>query len=568
MVNGSIAVAYDKDFHVTSKTIGNRTPIPFSYDDDGLLTSAGVETISRDASNGRVTGTSAGLISDTLQYDEFGQVSDYVASLSGAPMFSEHYTRDAAGRITAIHETNGSSTTTRAYGYDDAGRLAIVTENGASVASYTYDVNSNRLSRATASGIQSGTYDDQDRVTSYGGATFSYNANGEIVSKTAPAGVTSYRYDSFGNLVGVTLPNGLVIDYILDGKNRRVAKKVNGSVTQKFLYSDGLRPIAQLAPDDSIVYQFLYAEKASAPSLIIGNGGTYRVITDHLGSPRGIIDIATGASLEYLAYDEFGNVAIDTAPGFQPYGFAGGLYDPNTHLVHFGARDYDPSLGRFLTRDPIGFAGGQANVYDYAANDPVNFVDPSGLLFGGAVNAGEAYGESALDQYAEWATDPNASVAQRVLSTVGGAFSALWTKCTSDATFTTLVTAATLGGAAEVEAEANVTRGFHATNPANVDSILENGLRESGGGRLGSGVYVSDSSEGATAEYLFHNPGGPAPTVLTVQYDPGVNYLIDTPSTVTQGPLPFAADTISAESARLPGAVNTVIRNGSATVLP
>ncbi|HJW94096.1 MAG TPA: RHS repeat-associated core domain-containing protein, partial [Thermoanaerobaculia bacterium] len=334
-----------------------------------------------------------------------------------------------------------------AYGYDDAGRLAIVTENGASVASYTYDVNSNRLSRATASGTQSGTYDDQDRVTSYGGATFSYNANGEIVTKTAPAGVTSYRYDSFGNLVGVTLPNGLVIDYVLDGKNRRVAKKVNGTVTQKFLYSDGLRPIAQLAPDDSIVYQFLYAEKASAPSLIIGNGGTYRVITDHLGSPRGIIDIATGTSLEYLVYDEFGNVAIDTAPGFQPYGFAGGLYDPDTHLVHFGARDYDPSLGRFLTRDPIGFAGGQANVYDYATNDPVNFIDPSGLM------PGDKAGADAQQQYVETLTDPNASIAAKVLAGIGGAFASLWTPCTSDATFTVLITAATLGTGSGLAAE-------------------------------------------------------------------------------------------------------------------
>jgi len=439
VVSGTIGFAYDNDFRITKKTIGTNAPITYGYDGDGLLSSVGVETIARDAGNGRVVGTTAGLISDTRNYDEFGQPSDYTALLSGSPFFAEHYTRDAAGRITAISETIGSTTTTRAYGYDDAGRLAVVTQNGATVGRYTYDVNSNRLAHVAASGTEAGTYDDQDRIVNYGQYTFQYNANGEITSRTSPTGTTSYRYDAFGDLVGVALPNGTVIDYVLDGRNRRVAKKVNGAITQKFLYGDGLRPIAQLAPDDSVVYQFLYAERASAPSLIVGAGGTYRVIADHLGSPRGIVDIATGASLQYLAYDEFGNMTTDTAPGFQPYGFAGGLYDPDTHLVHFGAREYAPSLGRFLTRDPIGFAGGQSNVYDYAANDPVNFIDPSGLM------PGDESGGVSQAFYADILTDPNASTATKVLAGIGGAFSSLWTPCTSDATFTVLLTAATLG---------------------------------------------------------------------------------------------------------------------------
>jgi len=292
----------------------------------------------------------------------------------------------------------------------------------------------------TAGSTQTGSYDEQDRVTSYGGYTFTYTANGEIESKTGPAGTTTYRYDPFGNLAGVTLPSGTVVDYILDGRHRRVAKKVNGTVTQKFLYADGLRPIAQLAADDSLVYQFLYAERSNAPSLIIGPSGTYRVVSNHLGSPRAIIDIATGASLR-SSYDEFGNVTSDTNPAFQPFAFAGGLYDSDTHLVHFGAREYDATLGRFTSRDPLGFGGGQANVYDYAANDPINFVDPSGLLFGGSVDAGEEYGSDAVDQYADWLTDPNAGFWQKFGSAIGGTFAALWTPCTSDATFNTLLIA-------------------------------------------------------------------------------------------------------------------------------
>jgi RHS repeat-associated protein len=79
-----------------------------------------------------------------------------------------------------------------------------------------------------------------------------------------------------------------------------------------------------------------------------------------------------------IDYDEFGIVLSDTAPGFQPFGFAGGLYDPDTGLVRFGARDYDAVTGRWTAKDPIRFAGGDTNLYMYARNDPMNARDPRG----------------------------------------------------------------------------------------------------------------------------------------------------------------------------------------------
>ncbi len=70
---------------------------------------------------------------------------------------------------------------------------------------------------------------------------------------------------------------------------------------------------------------------------------------------------------------------MDTNPGFQPFGFAGGIYDPHTKLVRFGARDYDAETGRWTAKDPIGFGGGDTNLYGYVVNDPVDFIDLQGL---------------------------------------------------------------------------------------------------------------------------------------------------------------------------------------------
>ncbi|MCC6554189.1 MAG: RHS repeat-associated core domain-containing protein, partial [Polyangiaceae bacterium] len=116
----------------------------------------------------------------------------------------------------------------------------------------------------------------------------------------------------------------------------------------------------------------------NVPDLMIKGGATYRIITDRLGSVRLVIDAATGAVAQRIDYDEFGRVLLDTSPGFQPFGFAGGLYDPETGLVRFGARDYEAEIGRWTAKDPLLFGGGDSNLYVYAGNDPVNNQDPAG----------------------------------------------------------------------------------------------------------------------------------------------------------------------------------------------
>ncbi|HEX9781100.1 MAG TPA: RHS repeat-associated core domain-containing protein, partial [bacterium] len=83
--------------------------------------------------------------------------------------------------------------------------------------------------------------------------------------------------------------------------------------------------------------------------------------------------------VQEMAYDEFGRVLADSNPGFQPFGFAGGLYDSHTKLTRFGARDYDAVTGRWTSKDPIGFSGKNPNFYNYCINDPINTLDLIGL---------------------------------------------------------------------------------------------------------------------------------------------------------------------------------------------
>jgi RHS repeat-associated protein len=113
--------------------------------------------------------------------------------------------------------------------------------------------------------------------------------------------------------------------------------------------------------------------------MVMTDGTVYRLITDHLGSVRLVVNAETGQVVQRMDYDAFGRVLEDTNPGFQPFGFAGGLYDDDTGLVRFGARDYDAHSGRWTAKDPILFGAGAANLYQYVNGNPVNLIDPTGL---------------------------------------------------------------------------------------------------------------------------------------------------------------------------------------------
>jgi len=375
-IAGSVGFAYDNDFRVSSVTVNGANPVAYAYDPDSLLTQAGSLTLTRSAQNGLLTGSTLGTVADQWDYNGFGEPDGYTASHGGSPLIAIAYTRDKLGRIAEKTETVGGATTTYAYGYDLAGRLVEVKKDGLVQTTWAYDGNGNRTQ---VNGAVIAHYDDQDRLTDYAGATYAYTANGELRTKTEGASVTQYDYDVLGNLRQVVLPNGTRIDYLTDGRNRRIGKRINDTLVQGFLYQDQLKPVAELDDAGNVVSRFVYATHVKVPDTMVKGGVTYRIVTDHLGSPRLVVNSVSGAVVQRMDYDAWGSVLVDTNPGFQPFGFAGGLYDRDTGLVRFGARDYDAGVGRWLAKDPIGFEGAETDVFTYTSNDPVQLGDATGM---------------------------------------------------------------------------------------------------------------------------------------------------------------------------------------------
>jgi len=382
---GQVSQDFDSDFFLISESV-NGNAIGFDYDNDGLLTRAGVVSLTRESGSGLLAGTTLGLVSETIDYNDFAEPVQRQVEVNSNPLIALDFNRDKLGRIDELAETIGGSTVTLAYSYDTAGRLIEVRQSDVTIESYTYDANSNHIQSTTAAGTIDYSYDNQDRLIETTGPTgttsYAYTNAGELESKTNPGGITSYDYDAAGNLRQVVLPNGSIIDYLIDGLDRRVGKQVNGEVVKGWLYRDLLNPVAELDGDGNVVTRFVYGERANVPSYMIRDGKTYRIVTDHLGSPRLVIDASTGEVVQQMDYNTFGKVITDTNPGFQPFGFAGGLYDLDTDLIRFGARDFDPETSRWTIKDPVLFRGNDSNLYGYVFNDPINNIDETGLGLG------------------------------------------------------------------------------------------------------------------------------------------------------------------------------------------
>ncbi len=396
-VSGDVAAVYDNDLHLVSVSVNGATPIGYTYDNDGLVTGAGALSIAHDAATGVVTGTALGGITTVQTHNGFAETDRLTASFSATPIYDVQFAGDALGRINSKTESVEGSSIVYDYVYDTDGRLTQVREDGVTTASYAYDANGNRTSATDQSGTRAAGYDAQDRLVSLGSNTYTYSAAGELLTKTVSGQITSYTYDELGDLLTVGLPDGRTVEYLIDGEGRRIGKKIDSTLVAGFLYAEQISPVVELDGNGTVVGRFIYGTRDTVPDYMEKGGSIYRLITDHLGSVRLVVDASTGQIAQRLDYDAFGRVLRDTNPGFQPFGFAAGFYDPDTGLVRFGSRDYDAEVGRWTAKDPIRFEGGDANLYAYLLGDPMNGTDPSGLKPGDKYSSERAAARDAID---------------------------------------------------------------------------------------------------------------------------------------------------------------------------
>jgi len=327
---------------------------------------------------GELSRVDDGTVRQDFTYDGLGRQATLRGLVGGTARFGETEAYDAGNKMSHRDETFGTTTTGLDYTYNAAGRLTAVERNGSASESYGYDANGNRTSRTRPGlgGAETATYDAQGRLATRGGITYSFDTAGYLTQR----GADTFTYGPRGLLQSATI-GGSTITYAYDAMGRRTAR-TEGAGTEQYLYGDPTDRWALTASRDAAgqLTQYFYDPYGRLIGLDRG-GARFYVFTDMIGSPRLVTD-STGATVKRIDYDAYGDVITDSAPGFAlRVGFAGGLKDPTSGLVQFGLRDYEPASGRWTSRDPVLFDGGQTNLYAYVADDPVDAIDPDGTNF-------------------------------------------------------------------------------------------------------------------------------------------------------------------------------------------
>ena len=369
-LSASIDREFDADFRVSRRTIGSQV-VDRAFDGDGLLVAAGDLELRWASDVALLESTDVAGVTKSMTYTSTGLPESITWQRGGNVLFEEVLEFDNALRVQSHSVLAGPGTGTHKYTYDGAGRLTDWAEGGTSQASYTYDERGNRLS---ANG-EAQTYDAAGRLQSVGAVTYDFDAAGRLQSRNGGGINQTFEFDGFNRMTGVT-DSGVDYQYDYDTVGRLVSRSTNGVVDFVYLYDDSNRPRAEVDSNGDVQTVFVYGERESTPAYMVRNGQTYVFVTDYLGSVRQVVD-ESGTVVQELTYDPWGQVLSDTNPGFQPFGFASGLTDPDTGLVTFGVRHYDPLAGRWISPDPLGLGGG-VNPWVYAANSPTTFVDPDG----------------------------------------------------------------------------------------------------------------------------------------------------------------------------------------------
>jgi len=414
----SFTYAYDARGNLTSLTYPDTTQISYGYDAADHLTTltSGSKTTSYayDA-NGRLTTTtlpSTNGYAETRSYDNAGWLATLQNAKAGTTLSSFSYTRDAAGEPTTLVTQSG----TELYSYDSVGRLSKVCYqttpcgSGDPAISWTYDPVGNRATQTRTTGATSYSYNAADQLTAttgLGAASYSYDADG----RQTAAGASSYQWNLANQLTQATVGSSTT-SYTYDGNGERLSAS-SGSSTTNYLWNEaaGLDQLA-LEQDGSgnLIRRYTYGA-GDAPATLTTGAGSFYYLHDGLGSTANLTS-ATGATEWSYSYEPYGlpraTTQNDPSAPTNPIRFTGQYLDP-TGLYNLRARQYDPTLGAFLSPDPapLGPAAPYQSAYEYGNATPTSYTDPGGERAQGGASAlydpSIATGDDLVSQLAPYA---------------------------------------------------------------------------------------------------------------------------------------------------------------------
>jgi len=338
---------------------------------DPLILRVRVFTFSYDALGRRTGLTRPNGVNTSYTYDSLSRLLSVLNQTGNTTVDGAAYAYDAAGNRTS--KTALPSNLASAYTFDPVYELTKVLQGTTTKESYTYDAVGNRTYQP---GVPY-TYNSSNEMLTREGVPYTYDADGNTLSKTNGSGMTSYAWDFENRLTSVTLPGtGGVVSFQYDPFGRRI-QKINASGSTTYVY-DGDNIIEELTgATGTIGERYTYGPGIDEPLVGQRQPQIFYYEADGLGSVTSLTT-PTGSVAATYTYDSFGFLTASTGSATNWYRYTARQFDSDTALYYNRARYYDPTTGRFLSEDPVRFSAG-VNFYTYVRNNPISFVDPTGL---------------------------------------------------------------------------------------------------------------------------------------------------------------------------------------------
>ncbi len=339
--------------------------------DDGVYRPVPYFGFSYDALSRRTQMTRPNSVATIYAYDNLSRFQSVLHQLSGSTIDGASYTVDNAGNRTA--KTDQRANVTSNYGYDNIYELLSATQGANTTESYTYDPVGNRLSSL---GVSPYTNNTSNELTSTPNATYTYDYNGNLLTKVVGSNTTTYAWDFENRMTSVTLPgSGGTVSFKYDPFGRRIYKSSSAG-TSIYAY-DGDNLVEETNAAGAVVARYSDGLNIDEPLAMLRSAATSYYHADGLGSVTSLSNTA-GSLAQTYGYDSFGKQTSSSGSLTNPFQYAAREFDGETGLYFYRVRYYDPQTGRFIGEDPLRF-GASPDFYSYLDNDPTSWLDPSGL---------------------------------------------------------------------------------------------------------------------------------------------------------------------------------------------